>query len=101
MTRPSGRRQLRGDIMRALDHAGAFCGDCHREPGDPWMDCPQCVRVIGNYADAVLGIVRTAKAESWDECAEESSDWGYVHESDLAFMKARNPYREEASPPLQ
>src|SRR5690606_40849307 len=48
----------REQIARALDHEGAFCGVCGREPGDPLDDCDDCRRCLNRYADAVLALLR-------------------------------------------
>lgn len=44
----------REQIIRTLDFAGAFCGVCGREPGDPLADCDDCRRCLDRYADALL-----------------------------------------------
>jgi hypothetical protein len=52
---------LRAEVMSALSTAGAFCGECGFEPGE--AGCPDCVRVRGMYADAVMPIIERLRAE--------------------------------------
>lgn len=51
----------RDRIITALDHEGAFCGVCGREPDDPLDDCDDCRRCLNRYADALLPLLATAR----------------------------------------
>lgn len=44
-------------IIGVLDHEGAQCGNCGREPGDP-ADCTDCARVLARYAAAIQRLYR-------------------------------------------
>lgn len=46
-------------------------------------------------APAIEARVREARAEVWDETAEEAYGWGWLHDWALADVKGRNPYRED------
>ncbi|WP_271983593.1 hypothetical protein [Pseudoclavibacter terrae] len=55
----------RAEAMTVLAHAGAFCGQCWREPADAIEDCSDCAEVLGRYADALLeaGVIRRVTAQ--------------------------------------
>jgi hypothetical protein len=50
---------LRDEIKAALSVAGSYCGECTFEPGD--SGCPDCERVRGQYADAVIAKLRKSR----------------------------------------
>lgn len=52
---------LRAEVLSALSTAGAYCGECGFEPGE--TGCPDCVKVRGWYADAVMPIIERLRAE--------------------------------------
>ena len=52
---------VRAEVLSALSTAGAYCGGCGFEPGE--TGCPDCARVRGWYADAVMPITERLRAE--------------------------------------
>src|SRR5690606_8870927 len=70
-------RPTREQIITALDHEGAFCGVCGREPGDPLDDCDDCRRCLHRYADAVLALYadQPTEAEAGARALEQAAEW--------------------------
>lgn len=64
---PEREQALRQQINEALRKAGAYCGNCNFE--DDSETCPDCIKVRGWYADAVLPIVREAIEPATKELA--------------------------------
>ncbi len=50
-------RPTREQVARALDHAGAYCGECGNEPGEVFDRCSECRPILVRYADAVLTLL--------------------------------------------
>ena len=78
------------------DEGDYYCS----EHGDYLHHTGQCLeplRIAAAIAPLVEAQVRDARAEAWDETAEEAYGWGWLHDWALTDVKERNPYRDEES----
>ena len=68
---PSGMEHAIEQAAQVLNVEGAWCGECHLEPGDPLDECPECQRILGGYARA-LAEAGLLSAETSNEQAGEN-----------------------------
>jgi hypothetical protein len=77
---------LRAEVLSALSTAGAYCGECGFQPGE--TGCPDCVRVRGWYADAVMPIIERLRAELAEEEYVSAERGRYLAQVDAALDAA-------------
>ena len=71
------------------------CGNWRATPGAGALHDQHRAHVAQALAPVLAAAVREAKAEGWDECAQEVHDLGWLHDFARSDAIARNPYRAD------